>query len=131
MRNRGVVKRGGKICEVAVVRQSACGENCATCGGCTVSETLVSAQNDVGAKEGDRVLLEIADKAALSAAKTVYLLPIILLLIAVVIGYFLKINENGIILLALLSLAVSFTAIWLYSKHCKDKFIVKVIEILK
>lgn len=46
--------------EVACRRASACSGDCGHCGGCTNAQTvLVRAYNPIGAKPGDRVVVEI------------------------------------------------------------------------
>lgn len=67
--------------EVACRRASACGGDCGHCGGCTDAQTvLVRAYNPIGAKPGDRVVVESASRQVLGAAAAVYLLPVLLLL---------------------------------------------------
>lgn len=67
--------------EVACRRASACGGDCGSCGGCTDAQTvLVRAQNPIGAKPGDRVVVESASRQVLGAAVAVYLLPVLFLL---------------------------------------------------
>ncbi len=67
--------------EVACRRASACGGDCGHCGGCTDAQTvLVRARNPIGAKPGDRVVVESASRQVLGAAVAVYLLPVLSLL---------------------------------------------------
>lgn len=63
-------------------RESACGGNCAQCGGCGDGQkTLeVTARNPIGAKPGDRVILETATGEVLGLVAVVYLVPILLLI---------------------------------------------------
>lgn len=130
MRKRGIVKKEGIPCEVAVIRHQACGENCASCGGCRLSETVILAENTVGARVGDKVIVEIPDKTALSAAWLVYLLPIVVMIICLLAGYTFKIGEGSMAILALAVLAVSFFAVQLYTNRHSNRFKVKITEIL-
>ena len=63
MTQQGTIKKllpGGRA-EVEVTRRSACGHDCAKCGGCGGLETqtlYVTARNHTDAGIGDRVLLE-------------------------------------------------------------------------
>ena len=67
--------------EVACRRASACSGDCGHCGGCTNAQTvLVRAYNPIGAKPGDRVVVESASCQVLGAAAAVYLLPVLFLL---------------------------------------------------
>ena len=79
---------GGRA-EVSVKRQSACGHDCAKCGGgCSelmVSSTVsVVAANGIGAQPGDMVTVESSTKGVLGAAVMVYVVPFLLFFI----GYF-------------------------------------------
>lgn len=67
--------------EVACRRASACGGDCGHCGGCNNAQTvLVRAYNPIGAKPGDRVVVESASCQVLGAAAALYLLPVLFLL---------------------------------------------------
>lgn len=68
--------------EVLVTRESACGGNCAQCGGCGgAGKTLTAlARNPMGAKPGDNVIIETGSARVLSLAALVYLAPLLLLL---------------------------------------------------
>ena len=72
------------MAEVEVTRRSACGHDCAKCGGCGGLETqtlYVTAFNGVAAQVGDRVLLEGETGRVLGIAVLVYLLPVVLFFI--------------------------------------------------
>lgn len=69
--------------EVAVKRQSACGHDCAQCGGgCSelmvASEVRVVADNAAGARPGDTVTVESSTSRVLGAAVLVYTVPFLL-----------------------------------------------------
>lgn len=69
--------------EVAVKRQSACGHDCAQCGGgCSelmvASEVRVVADNAAGARAGDTVTVESSTSRVLGAALVVYTVPFLL-----------------------------------------------------
>lgn len=70
--------------EVVVKRISACGENCASCGGgCGDNKTArVIASNRISAGVGDEVVIKTKTSSILKAAFVVYILPIILFLAA-------------------------------------------------
>lgn len=73
---------GGRA-EVAVKRQSACGHDCAQCGGgCSemmvTSEVRVVADNAAGALQGDTVTVESSTSRVLGAAVLVYTVPFLL-----------------------------------------------------
>lgn len=67
--------------EVAVLRASACGHDCADCGGCKAERTpqvVALAENCVGAQAGDTVIVESASAHVLGIAAVVYLVPFVL-----------------------------------------------------
>lgn len=79
MREEGVVKKeAGEFCEVVIRRKTACGDNCASCGGaCKMNFQSVTAKNPVGAKAGDGVIIEMESKKVLFSAFLVYILPVL------------------------------------------------------
>ena len=86
MTQQGTIKKllPGRMAEVEVTRRSACGHDCAKCGGCGGLETqtlYVTAFNGVAAQVGDRVLLEGETGRVLGIAVLVYLLPVVLFFI--------------------------------------------------
>ena len=72
--------------EISVPRKSACGHDCEECAGCGVSGTSVyaTAQNPVGAKVGDKVVVESSTKKLFGAMLIVYMIPLALFML----GYF-------------------------------------------
>ena len=70
---------GRSLAEVAFERRSACSGDCAHCGGCDAIRQymVVVAKNPIGARPGDRVVLETNSGFVLSAAVLVYLIPLI------------------------------------------------------
>ncbi|MCD7947474.1 MAG: SoxR reducing system RseC family protein [Oscillospiraceae bacterium] len=81
--------------EISVKRQSACGHDCAKCGGgcaeLTVMPTVtVTAENPVRAAVGDSVSVESTTRAVLGAAAVVYLLPLVLFFVGYFIAYALE-----------------------------------------
>ncbi len=81
--------------EISVKRQSACGHDCAKCGGgcaeLTVMPTVtVTAENPVRAAVGDSVSVESTTRAVLGAAAVVYLIPLVLFFVGYFIAYALE-----------------------------------------
>ena len=91
MTQQGTIKKllpGGRA-EVEVTRRSACGHDCAKCGGCGGLETqtlYVTARNHTDADVGDRVLIEGESGRVLGLAALVYMLPLVLFFIGYAIG---------------------------------------------
>lgn len=72
------------MAEVLVIRASACGGNCASCGGCKANRELrVPARNGIGAVPGQRVTIETASPRIFGAIVLVYLMP----MLGMILGY--------------------------------------------
>ncbi len=80
-----VLEVSGRMAKVKTSRHNDC-ENCGACPG--NSAMVLDARNSVGAKPGQRVLVEIKEINMLKAAFTVYILPLLAILVGVVIGDF-------------------------------------------
>lgn len=132
MREAGIVtKCEGERARVAVLRRSACGEHCASCrGGCAPTKSVISAQNCIGARPGDRVLLELADNRALKAAVLVYILPLAALFAGAAAGYFAGMGEGMCALLGLAAMAICFAVLHAVNRACARSFCVQITRIL-
>ena len=132
MREIGIVTEcKGERAKVAVLRRSVCGENCASCrGGCTPTKSIINAQNEIGAKRGDRVLIELADNRAFSAAALVYILPLAALFAGSAAGYFAGMGEGRCALLGLAAMALCFAALHIVSRVYARFFCVQITRIL-
>ncbi len=74
--------------QVIHVRQSACSGDCHKCSGCGAAQeslTLV-AQNPIGARPGDSVVIEAQTGPVLAAAAVLYLLPLVLFFLGYLAG---------------------------------------------
>lgn len=61
--------------------------DCKNCGGCPGNDSvIISANNQVGAKPGQRVLFEVKEESILKAAFIVFILPLVALFIGVMLG---------------------------------------------
>lgn len=131
MRKTGIVKTVGEITEVAIIRESACGENCANCkGGCTPGETVIIAENELGAEIGDRVILEIQDKNAITAAFIAYIIPLVVLLVASGVISYMGYGDGMAALCGLGAMAVCLLANKRITAMKADKFKVRIVDVL-
>ncbi len=74
-----VVELRGKKALVRIHRVSACGENCASCeGGCKPTSSLTEAVNDISAKVGDTVKIQMNSLSYMALAFIGYILPLII-----------------------------------------------------
>ncbi len=78
--------------EISVPRKSACGHDCEECAGCGVTgaAVLAKAANPIGAKPGQKVVVQSDTNKMLRIVALVYLTPVVLFLI----GYLLMLALN-------------------------------------
>lgn len=71
--------------EISVPRKSACGHDCEECAGCGVTGAAVHARasNPIGARPGQKVVVESSTKNMLRIVVLVYLIPVVLFLAGV------------------------------------------------
>ena len=91
MTQQGTIKKllPDGMAEIEVTRRSACGHDCAKCGGCGGLETqtlYVTARNRAKADLGERVLIEGETGQVLGLAMLVYVLPIVLFFVGYALG---------------------------------------------
>lgn len=69
--------------EISVPRKSACGHDCEECAGCGVSGMAVHAKatNAIGARPGQKVVVESNTTKMLRIVALVYLIPVVLFLV--------------------------------------------------
>ena len=122
----------GEKAEIQVVRQSACGGNCASCQGCAEKNVMtVVANNHAGAKPGQRVLIESQSKKIFSAAVLVYVMPLILFLVSYAVADALGAGEGLCVLVSFLALVLSGLILVAVNKRSgsKDEIIFNIVEI--
>ena len=76
----------GGYAMISVPRKSACGHDCEECAGCGVTGAAVQARaaNPIGAKPGQKVVVQSDTQKMLGIVALVYLTPVVLFLV----GYF-------------------------------------------
>lgn len=76
---------------ISVPRKSACGHDCEECAGCGVSGAAVRAKavNSVGARPGQKVVVQSDTKKMLRIVALVYLIPVVLFILGYVVTAFL------------------------------------------
>ena len=74
--------------EVVVTRATACGSNCASCEACVFQNELKTvARNLIGARPGQKVLIESKSSHVYSAIVLVYIVPILLAVLCCFAAY--------------------------------------------
>ncbi len=95
------------MAEVAVARSTACGGNCGSCESCIFqSELRTEAKNTIGARPGQKVVIESKSSAVFSAAALVYVMPLLLFLLGYAAAAALGAAEGLCILVSFLCLAL-------------------------
>lgn len=131
MREKGrVVEVNGGNITIAIGKESACGGNCASCGGCGQKVRTAKAINSVNAKIGDVVEIELCERKILSAAFIVYILPLLLFLP----GYYLPriFTENNVIctIAAFVFMIIGFFLTHAYDKQTNGKYLPEAVFIV-
>ncbi len=74
--------------EVFCVRESACSGDCHKCAGCgAVKQTMqITANNPIGAKVGDEVIIQSKTGPVMAAAFMLYVLPLVLFFLGYLLG---------------------------------------------
>ena len=118
------------MASVSVERQTACGGNCASCGGCSYKNVLTAvAENSFGAKVGDKVTLRSRTKGVIGAAALVYLLPILTFLIGYAVAAAFGAKEGTEILVSVICLLLGCgAAAWIGRKR-KNRIRFEIISI--
>ena len=107
----------GKTCRVCLADE-ACGHDCEACAGCSRKNKgrLMEAENDAGARVGDRVEIHAPESAIIPAAFLVFLLPIALMTLGYALGKYLMVSTLLGVLLALAGVALGVFCCVLYAK---------------
>jgi len=120
----------GKYAEVKVIRESACGGNCSSCGSGCSKEKSVTARNKADAKTGDRVVLRLDTKKVLWACFFVYTMPLILGIASSSAVFFYTQNEIWSIISFLAVLCIYITIMHFTDKKITDKYTMDIVCIL-
>lgn len=114
----------GDKAQIEVRRVSACAHNCEQCaGGCgeltKTGPVVALANNPLGARPGDTVLVEASAKQVLGFAAVVYLLPLIFFFTGYFLFAALGAGEGGCIGAGGVCFAVSLAIIILVDRHAR------------
>lgn len=127
MTQNAVVKRllaDGRA-EVEVTRQSACGHDCAKCGGgCSEmisGPILASALNPIGAQPDERVVIEGEFKQIMGLAAIVYAVPLALFFVLYVIASLCGLGEGGAAAAGIAGFVLGVIGAIRYNKRYKER----------
>lgn len=123
--------------EILVCRRSACGHDCASCGGCGLENTVrvtAPAENLLGAQPGDTVRVESESGRVLGMAFVLYLVPLVLLFFGYFVGVsLLYLSEGASLVLGIVGLAVGVAINLLVDHRLRKAHAVqfRITEVLK
>ena len=108
------------LAEISVARQSACAHDCRDCAGCGQSAQAIHAyvQNPIGARAGQKVVVESSSRQIFGIIFLIYLLPIVLFFV----GYFAvpsTAGENTRIAVSILAFLGSIIPAVLYDRKLR------------
>ncbi|MGI5935258.1 MAG: SoxR reducing system RseC family protein [Oscillospiraceae bacterium] len=108
--------------EVAVERVTACGSNCASCGGCSYKKQITAiAINRVSAKVGDRVTVSTRSSRIISAAALVYIFPLLMFFTGYALSGALNMSEKASVAISLGALFLGVLIVVLYQRFFGSK----------
>lgn len=109
---------------VAVVRQGACAHNCSECGGCmTAQQPTVTAlaENQLGARRGDVVVVETENASLMGVIAFVYLVPMAFLVAGYLIAQTLGLTQGWCILAATIAFGISILLVVALDRRIKRR----------
>ncbi len=132
MHAKGTVTQiNGNKALIIVDRPTTCGGSCANCSGnCTITNNSIEAENPLGAKVGDYVVIETETKSVLFSAFLVYILPVIFLCLGYFIAEYMGLEEAGSMICGFILFIFTFLCLHLYDKKRKKSINSKIIEII-
>ena len=107
--------------EVVVTRATACGSNCASCEACVFqNEIKTVARNLVGARPGQKVLIESKSSRVYGAIMLVYIVPILLAVLGCFLAYGAGASEGVCVLCTFLGFILGAVITVLTQRMRKD-----------
>ena len=109
--------------EISVPRKAACGHDCEECAGCGVSDSAVYARaaNPIGAKPGQKVVVQSDSKKMLNVIMMVYLTPVALFLAGYLIMLALGASTAMQYTVATVGFAVSIVLAIRYDRKLRER----------
>lgn len=105
--------------QVERMRESACSGDCHKCSGCGAAKqtVLLEAQNPIGARPGQLVIIQSESGPVLKAAVILYMMPLVLFFL----GYALGVLWKHGALCACLGFALGIALAVIYDRQCAGK----------
>ena len=124
MQGKGIViKTDGTNATVRIRKSSACGHDCEECAGCGVTgaAVLARAANPIGARVGQKVVVQSETSKMLGIVALVYLIPVALFLIGYVTMAFLTPNVAVQYGVAIAGFFIGIAFAILYDRKLKER----------
>ena len=110
------------MAEVAVARTTACGGSCGSCESCIFQgEIKTLARNRIGAKPGQRVVIESRSSKIFGAAALVYIMPIALFILGYALASLAGAAEGVCVAVSFAALLLSALILILSQRMKKNK----------
>lgn len=108
--------------EVVVTRATACGANCESCEACVFQNELKTvARNLIGARPGQRVLIESKSSKVYGAILLVYIVPILLAILGCFAAYAMGASEGICVLCTFLGFLLGAVVTVVTQRLKRDK----------
>ena len=116
------------LAEVLVARGTSCGDHCGSCGVCKyVGEIHTYAKNKIHAVAGDKVVIESKTSEVLGAAFTIYIIPMIAMLVAYLAAAAMGFGESVSVPAAFIAFMACVGVVTIYQRRKSKK---KEIELV-
>ncbi len=132
MREQGIITKvlHGNIVEVAFKRSAAC-EKCRLCHAVDEGLVAIEAKDDIGAKVGDMVEIEISSQEIVKGSLMLFIFPILFLAAGYLLFYKLTNSETLSIVAGIISLALSFVFVRWYNVNIEQKELLRAKVVKK
>ena len=111
-----------EMAEVVVTRATACGSNCGNCEACVFQNELKTvARNLIGARPGQKVLIESKSSHVYGAILLVYIVPILLAVIGCFSAYAFGASEAICVLFTFMGFILGAAIVVISQKLRKDR----------
>lgn len=108
---------------ISVPRKSACGHDCEECAGCGVTGSAVKAKaaNPIGARPGEKVVVESSTQKMLRIVALVYATPVVMFLLGYLGAFFLGVPVAVQYTAAIVGFIAGIAAAICYDRRLKAK----------
>lgn len=115
---------------ISVIRQSACGDSCASCSAkCSLKDSTVTAETVDGLEVGDMVIFEMAASKVLFAAFLVYITPLFMLIGGYLASTLVLETQEGMsVLVGIVSMIVWFVVVHFIDKKLNKYYKHKIVQ---